>query len=1529
MQLKNVKKLLSCLVFFAFIFSTDLISLEAFSATIYVPDNYLTIQSAVNATSPGDTIIVRDGTYTENVDVNKDHLTIQSENGAEKTIVQAADPNDHIFTVTADYVNISGFTVKGATANQKAGIYLNGADGCNVSNSNISNNCHGIYLSYSNNNVISNNHALDNWYNDYTHSFGIELYHSSTNTINNNTCSGSMFGVHIVWSSNNMVLNNISSNNKNGISIWDSYENTLTNNIVEMNVWNGIYILTQAGGWTGNNIVTNNLISGNSIGIALRSPTYTAELVADTSINTNVVSNNGTGILIDNVRGTGNYVYMNNFINNTNSTETRSWAIVSWNSTERITYTYKGRTYTSYLGNYWGDYTGSDADVDGIGDIPYPIDSDSDNYPLVEPFENYLSTTDLSPWPMFGHDSQHTGRSSHVGPEIATLKWKFQAGAIIASSPAIAKDGTIYFGSRDNYFYSLKPDGTLKWKFQARAGIDSSPAIGADGTVYFGSYDGYLYALNVDGSLKWKVSGGIYIFSSPAIGADGTVYVCSNSELLAVSPNGFIKWRHQGGSNIVSSPAIGPDGTVYFGSDVSFLYAVNQNGSLKWKFQTGDDVNGSPAVGADGTVYFGSSDQHFYALNPDGSLRWKIGTGGPIAGAPAIGADDTVYFSSYDRYLYALNPDGSVKWRFPLGVLSLAGASVGADGVVYFPGDRSLLALNPNGSLNWKCPMGGGSTSWPAIGADRTIYLGAWDGYLYAFGPAPIPPTNQPPIANAGSDQTVEVNTSVTLDGSASYDPDGDSLTFSWTQAAGPLFVALSNPTSMRPTFTPTVPGSYTFRLVVNDGKVDSTPDYVTITITIPAPNQPPIPPTYLFQYNRTDAEIPVGGTIFEETVILLGVVSDPDGDRVKLQIELRRLDEYAGSFAGIPTHESEFVENSYGVTISIHSLIAGSYHWRARTVDAAGSVSEWVDFGNNDISETDFAVATEIVFRPPYRLSNTLGWSEPFLLGQASYYTEVDPSVGNGKIMASATVSYGGYGEALAAFTLGDNWRNDWSGTSNIAATFNITGLITWTRFSFPKYFTQAYLGVNLKASLWVYDHSNSTEIWRKDLIIYNEGPEWKVISLPEGDAVSYSDTQYVIQGFVDLEKDHTYSWYFEAKIWSRVDVSGFATAVAGGNFVKYGNIELIDVRIAPPVLKPEPEPIVTGENVMYVAVGSPVDVLVVDPEGKRIGFDIASQQEVNEIHEAWYSGLGTHPQLMIIPTPIAGNYKVLIFGTGTGLYNAVIFTRYTTQETVSFMASDIPTSAGAVHQYTIDWDTLSQGGEGVTVLVDSNGDGIFERTLISDSELTHDEFIARPPVAEAGVDQTVLVVNDCRAEVTLDGTGSFDPDGDTLTYVWTGSFGTASGPSPTVRLPLGTHAITLTVNDGKGGTASDNVTITVKDGTPPKITKLAASPNVLWPPDHKMVPVSVNVSVSDNCDSKPVCKITSISSNEPENGLGDGDTAPDWKITGNLTLNLRAERSGKGKGRVYTINVMCKDVYGNGSAGTATVTVPHDKGK
>ena len=224
----------------------------ASAADIYVNPGD-SIQVAVDGATAGDTIHVAAGDYIENVDVNKAHLTLQGE-GADVVTVTAQSEGDHVFSVTEDYVNISGLTVTGTTSYPYAGIYLNSADHCNISNNNASNNDYGIRLDSSSDNTLTSNTA--NWNTGY----GIWLFPSSdNNTLTSNTASNSNTGIYLITSSNNTLTSNTAnSNTQYGIYLYSSSDNNITCNWVAHNEQQGFY-LTE--GSTGNNISYNNIMS--------------------------------------------------------------------------------------------------------------------------------------------------------------------------------------------------------------------------------------------------------------------------------------------------------------------------------------------------------------------------------------------------------------------------------------------------------------------------------------------------------------------------------------------------------------------------------------------------------------------------------------------------------------------------------------------------------------------------------------------------------------------------------------------------------------------------------------------------------------------------------------------------------------------------------------------------------------------------------------------------------------------------------------------------------------------------------------------------------------------------------------------------------------------------------------------------------------------------------------------------------------------------------------------------------------------
>ncbi len=146
-------------------------------------------------------------------------------------------------------------------------------------------------------------------------------------------------------------------------------------------------------------------------------------------------------------------------------------------------------------------------------------------------------------------------------------------------------------------------------------------------------------------------------------------------------------------------------------------------------------------------------------------------------------------------------------------------------------------------------------------------------------------------------------------------------------------------------------------------------------------------------------------------------------------------------------------------------------------------------------------------------------------------------------------------------------------------------------------------------------------------------------------------------------------------------------------------------------------------------------------------------------------------------------------------------------------------------------------------------------------------------------------------------------------------------SAPASGSAFPLGTTTVTATAKDAAGNTGTGSFTITVRDTTAPAITSITPSIATIWPPNKKMVPITVTVVATDAVGVASA-KIVSVATNQP-------DSKTQWQITGPLTVNLLADREGDDKDRIYTLTIEVRDAAGNVSTKTTTVTVPHDQGK
>jgi len=301
---------------------------------------FTTIQQAVDAAKPGDTVLVAPGTYTENIVVNKP-LTITG-----NATVQAADSSKDVFMVTSQGVHIDGLTITGGAS----GVDVANVSSCVITNIDAQSNVRGVYLAGSTNSEVRHSNLSNNGY-------GVYCDYATSSTIANNTATGEKGtgntlgdGIYMYYGGSNTVSNNdLSANHVFGISLFRSSNNTITGNTISQNENYGVRLRE-----ADNNVLTFNTIRANT----------------------------QLGILI--IQTTNHQIYLNNFIDQ--PTAMSGAAEVKLDSPQAMAYIYNGTARTGYMSNYYSDYKGTDSNGTGIGSTRSAY---GDKYPLVQPVASY------------------------------------------------------------------------------------------------------------------------------------------------------------------------------------------------------------------------------------------------------------------------------------------------------------------------------------------------------------------------------------------------------------------------------------------------------------------------------------------------------------------------------------------------------------------------------------------------------------------------------------------------------------------------------------------------------------------------------------------------------------------------------------------------------------------------------------------------------------------------------------------------------------------------------------------------------------------------------------------------------------------------------------------------------------------------------------------------------------------------------------------------------------------------------------
>ena len=483
-DMRNRKKFLLIILIFIFIISISAtVSAKEIAVDGSSGADFRSIQEAVNHSVPGDIIIVRPGTYTENVRVDVTGLTIRSESRNNNVQIKPLDESESVFLIKADNVTISGFNITGTNKeipDHRGGICLENAGNCSITGNIFIENKNGVFLDRSSYNTVSENLFFNDELNEEIFTYQADMNNLTGNTIENGyitegaESSGNLIAGNKVSNGgiiigccgrNNVVSGNTISNCSLGISAYDTGVNFSNNRITDCKC--GIHL-----SFTGGAGIYDNTISHCGVGISLSDGCLGVEIV-----NNTIISSEECGI-VDQYDEGGKRIY-NNYFNNTVNVRFGAGAGNTWNSSLASGSNIVGGPYIG--GNFWAKPDGTgfsqicvDLDGNGIGDLPYKVYEDP--YNVYEDEFDYLPLVSLSSLQSTVTPTANFTASATNGTAPLVVKFADLSKNAVLWNWDLDGDG-ISDSTKQNPVYAYKTSGNYTVNLTVSNGINTSSKL--------------------------------------------------------------------------------------------------------------------------------------------------------------------------------------------------------------------------------------------------------------------------------------------------------------------------------------------------------------------------------------------------------------------------------------------------------------------------------------------------------------------------------------------------------------------------------------------------------------------------------------------------------------------------------------------------------------------------------------------------------------------------------------------------------------------------------------------------------------------------------------------------------------------------------------------------------------------------------------------------------------------------------------------------------------------------------------------